>query len=231
MKTPLISVIVPAFDEEANIGSVLDSIHGVLVQAGFPYEIIVVNDGSSDKTSEVVKENNVVLVNHTKNLGKGAAIRTGLQRARGGVVVTIDADGSHPPRDIPRLVYPLINGNVDAVIGSRFTNEHGKVSTSELRLLGNRIINYAFLLLTRKRIADTQSGFRAYKREAFRKLSIRSSGFEAESEITLKMLKRGFSIKEVPIDCEPRDNGSSKVKSFKDGFKILKSILFFSVAD
>lgn len=225
MKAPLLSVVIPAWNEERNIGDVLRDTHDVLDGIGLLYEVIVVNDGSSDKTGDVVLENRAILLNNERNMGKGHALKRGFVRARGDIVVSLDADGSHRAEDIPLLLYPLLKDSADVTIGSRFAYDVGKSSTSRLHLIGNRIINFLILMLTRRFVSDSQSGFRAYKRDVIKKMSLISSGFDIESEIIVKMLKKGVRIREVPIVCYPRRNGVTRINSFKDGFNIVKSII------
>jgi len=226
MKDLLISVVIPAFNEEGSIGFVLQGVHDVLAGMGVGYEVVVVDDGSVDRTAEVAKDYNVVMIDNGGNLGKGTALRTGFLRAKGDIIVTMDADGSHHPEDIPRIVCPMINGyDVDATIGSRFVDDVGKRSTTRLHLLGNKVINLVTLFLTGRFVSDSQSGFRAFRREALRKLALGSSGYDIESEVVVKMLRNGFRIREIPIICKQRKYGTTRINSFGDGFRILKAIL------
>ena len=226
MEEPFISVVIPAFNEEQNIGFVLTNVHKTLKETSLPYEIIVVNDGSTDRTAEIVKEHNAFLVNHGRNSGKGNALKTGFVMAKGKIVVMMDADGSHRPEDIPLLIDPLLNGSeVDVVIGSRFNDETGRNSTTKLHLIGNKIINAMIFFLTGKYVSDSQTGFRAFRREILKRLALWSTKFEIESELTVKMLKDGVRVREVPIRCMKRLRGNSKVSSFRDGFEIFKAIL------
>ena len=222
----LISVVIPAYNEGPNLGLVLRDTNNILQNMGFPYEIIVVNDGSQDNTADVARKHGVILINNAENLGKGAALIKGFRRAKGNIVVTMDADGSHRAEDIPFLVSPMLNGgSLEAIVGSRFVDEIGRRSTSSLHLVGNRIINALILMATGRYISDSQSGFRAYKKNALGKIALHSSGFDIESEMTIKMLKKGFRIMEVPIRCDPRKNGFTRVNSFQDGFNIVKTII------
>lgn len=226
LKVPSVTIVIPAYNEELSLGSVIEDAKNVLRKMGLSHEIIVVNDGSHDKTPDVARRCGVALINNVKNLGKGAALINGFRRAKGDVVVTMDADGSHKAEDIPFLLHPLINGeSVEATVGSRFVYDMGKRSTSSLHLIGNRIINFLILFFTRRFISDSQSGFRAYRRSALWKIALHSSGFDIESEMTIKMLKKGFRIVEVPIRCDPRRNGLTRINSFKDGFNIVKAIV------
>jgi len=222
----LISVVIPAYNEGPNLGLVLEDTKDILLKMGFPYEIIVVNDGSQDNTADIAKKHGVILINNEKNMGKGTALISGFRRAKGDIVVTMDADGSHRAEDIPVLLSPMLNGgSLEAAVGSRFVDERGRRSTSSLHLIGNRIINALILMVTGRYISDSQSGFRAYKKNALAKIALHSTGFDIESEMTIKMLRKGFRILEVPIRCDPRKNGFTRVNSFEDGFNIVKTII------
>lgn len=221
-----VSVVIPAFNEEDSIGFLLEGIHDVLKAMNLHHEIIVVDDGSFDRTAEIAKGHDVVLINNGRNLGKGYALRRGVLRAKGHFVVTMDADGSHEPGGVQLLLHQLLNGDdVDAVVGVRFHDDEGKRSTTRLHVLGNKIINVVILFLTGRYVSDSQSGFRGFRRDALKKLALSSSGFGIESEITIKLLRNGFRTKEVPIRCRKRVGGNTKISSFSDGFRILKVIL------
>jgi len=226
LENPFLSVVIPAFNEEANLGFVLLNAHKVLKNLHHSYEIIVVNDGSNDSTADVASINGVILINNKQNLGKGGALKAGFVRARGSLIITMDADGSHLPQDIPNLIYPFLNGyDVDVTIGSRFMYQIGKNSTTKLHLIGNRIINFIILLLTGRFISDSQSGFRAFKKYIIKNLRIISSGYDIESEVLIKLLKKGYKVQEVPIWCQPRSNGFTYINPFKDGFNIVRTII------
>ncbi|MEM2144500.1 MAG: glycosyltransferase family 2 protein, partial [Candidatus Jordarchaeaceae archaeon] len=181
--------------------------------------------GSFDKTVEVAKQYDVKIINGKENRGKGDALKKGFLNCKGDLVVTMDADGSHRPEDIPLLVTTVLKDDIDAVIGSRFANGIEKNLTSRLHIVGNKIINTIIFLLTGRHVSDSQSGFRVYKRDAVKRLSLSSSRYEIESELTVKMLRNGFKIKEIPIKSLPRGNGRSKINEIEDGIRILKSIL------
>lgn len=223
---PEVSVVIPAFNEEASIGLVLDGIHAALKEMRLSYEIVVVDDGSFDKTAEIAKDRSVTLIENGGNFGKGYALREGLVRSKGGIVVTMDADGSHRPGDIRLLLSPFLNGDdCDSVVGVRFHNHTGRMSTTRLHLLGNKIINAVVMFLTGRYISDTQSGFRAFRRRTLRKLALSSSKYEIESEILIKLLRNKSRVREVPVDCRERNTGNTRISSFTDGFRILRVIL------
>jgi glycosyltransferase involved in cell wall biosynthesis len=223
MQSSVISVVIPAYNEEKTIGNIIEETIHVMEALGMPYEIIVVDDGSTDRTREVASGYKVTVISNGRNHGKGYALRRGFQQAQGDIIVTIDADGAHSPKEIPDLITPLFNG-VDIVAGSRFLGD-GNSYTSKLHLLGNHLINATIMVLTRKMVTDSQTGLRAFKKEFLQKISLNSSGYEIETEITVKGLKNGFNFQEIPVSCHVREYGVSKLKILSDGFKILKTIL------
>jgi len=226
VKHSVISVVIPAYNEEKNIGEVLSKTISVMESLGSSYEIIVVDDGSIDRTLEIASTYKVTVLSNGRNKGKGYALRKGFQHARGDVIVTIDSDGAHDPKDIPEMLKPIFNG-ADVVSGSRFLGVN-KDFTSSLNRLGNFLINSLIMVLTRKRITDSQTGFRAIKKEVLEKLCLESTGYEIETELTVKTLKNGFTFQEKPIVCKKRQYHISKLRVLYDGIKILKTILKFN---
>ncbi len=218
-----ISVIIPAYNEERTIGEVLHKTISVLENIRNPYEIIVVDDGSTDKTKWIVSKYKVTVLSNGRNRGKGYALRKGFKHAKGQIIITLDSDGAHDPKEIPKLIKPLFNG-IDITVGSRFLG-NGKDSTTKLNRVGNRIINTIIMTLTRKYVTDSQTGFRAFKREVLEKLDLTSEGYEIETELTVKGLKNGFKYQEIPINCRKRKYHQSKLQVLFDGIKILKTIL------
>jgi len=217
-----ISVVMPAYNEERTIGNMISSIISTMDSTNMPYEIIVVDDGSTDNTRRIATRYKATILSNGKNQGKGYALRKGFQHATGGIIVTIDADGTHRPKEIPDLIHPLFNG-VDIVAGSRFLG-NGRHSTSRINRLGNLIFNSTIMILTGKRITDSQTGFRAFKKHVLQTLKLKSLGYEVETEITVKGLKNGFIYQEKPINCQKRQYNISKLKILSDGIKILKTI-------
>jgi glycosyltransferase involved in cell wall biosynthesis len=218
-----VSVIIPAFNEERAIGSVIEETIRAMDSLGLPYEIIVVDDGSTDGTSRVASGYKATVLSNGKNMGKGYALRKGFEHAQGGIVVTLDSDGAHSPKEIPELVVPLLNGT-DIVAGSRFLRKRG-YTTTRLNRLGNFFFNLAIATLTGRRVTDSQTGFRALKREIIRELRLGSMGYDIETEITMKGLKNGFKFEEKPITCSRREYSSSKLKILQDGSRIFRAIV------
>jgi len=225
---PTISIIIPAFNEENTIENLLERIHKTLEMTQSPYEIIVVDDGSIDKTAQLAHRYKATVLKNGQNQGKGHALQRGFQHAKGDIIITMDADGSHKPEDLTKLVTPLLNG-ADIVFGSRFINGCSKIATKKLHRFGNRLFNLIIRLLTDKHITDSQTGFRGYKKEIIKQIGITSKGYEVETELTVKSLKNGCVVHEEPITFEKRIDGCSHLNPLTDGFKILKTILMASI--
>ena len=223
MGNSIITVVIPAYNEEETIGDVILETKSIMNGLSLPYEIIVVDDGSTDKTGRIASGHKVIVLSNKKNRGKGYSVRKAIQHASGDIIVTMDSDGEHKPKEIPDLIEPLFNGT-DIVAGSRFLSTK-KGATTRLNLLGNLFFNAAIMTLTGKHITDSQTGFRAIKRSVLQKLNLNSDGYEIESEITVKSLKNGITFKETPISIERRKCNISKIRLLKDGTRILKSIL------
>ena len=224
MVTPFsVSVVIPAYNEEQTVGGVIEDTLKTLESADHPYEIIVVNDGSTDKTGLIASQYKTTLLTNSKNMGKGYSLRRAFQEANGEIIVTIDSDGEHRPKEIMDLIEPLLNGT-DIVGGSRFLGA-SKDFTTKLNQVGNKLFNLAILLLTGVQVTDSQSGFRAFKKKILEELKLQSNGFEIETEIMVKCLINGFDFKEKPVSCERRRHNVSKIKIIKDGVRILKTII------
>lgn len=219
----VVSVIIPAYNEEKTIGYVIEEVMHMMDALNVPYEIIVVDDGSTDGTREIASRYKVTLLSNGRNRGKGYALRRGFQYAQGDIIVTIDADGSHNPKEIPELIDSIFDG-ADIVAGSRFLGSD-RDHTSKLHVFGNNLINLTIMVLTRKLITDSQTGLRAFKKDFLKKIDLESCGYEIETEITVKGLKNGFKFKEIPISCNRRKYSVSKLRTLSDGYKILKTIL------
>ncbi len=234
----LVSVIIPARDEANSIGSLIPKIKESL--SGYPHEIIVVDDGSKDETKEIARSNGIIIISHEKNLGKGAAMKTGVENARGDIILFLDGDGAHDPQDIPRVIAPILGGEADLVIGSR-TLPESKVSISPLsRRLSNNLASFvisviiSFLLplatlfkcpVKYIKITDCTSGFRATTKEGWQKLDLISQGFQIETEMLYEAARNKLAITEVPISCN-WNSELSRLSIVKDGFRTLKLLVW-----
>jgi len=228
MPTSVVSVVIPAYNEEDNIGDVLLKTNVTMESIGLPYEVIVVDDGSIDETRFRAMQHNVTVLSNETNRGKGYTLKKGLQSANGNILVTMDADGSHQPEDIPKLLYPLLNG-ADAVFGSRFIGQHEQNSTKKLHIFGNNMFNFLIAVITGKRVTDSQTGFRAFKRKILDDIGISSNGYEVETELTMKSLRNGHIVQEEAITFKRRKSGASHLHPLFDGIKIFKTIIKSSI--
>ncbi len=218
----LLAVVIPAKDEGATIGELLDRVARVQVP-GCRLRAIVVDDGSTDRTAEVAHERGALVVRHPENKGLGAAVRTGLQAAvEGGAdaVAYLDADLEYYPEDIPRLVGPILAGRADYVLGSRF---RGRARGMRLyRRVGNHAFTALLVLLAWRWMTDGQTGMRAFSREAAAAAEI-IHDYNYAQVLTLDLLRKGFVREEVPIRYRLREHGTSFV-SWRYPSKVLPAI-------
>ncbi len=234
---PDLSIIIPAKDEAHSIGNVISRIKESLPT--FSHEIIVVDDGSRDNTRESARNNGTILVSQPENLGKGAAMKTGVENARGNIVVFLDGDGAHDPQDIPNVVEPILQNKAELVIGSRHLVESKVLYAPLTRRLSNKLASFimsviiSFLLplaalfkcpIKWVKITDCTSGFRAIKRESWQNLDLNSQGFEIEAEVIYEAVRNGLTIAEAPISCN-WDKQLSRLSIVRDGWKTLKLLV------
>lgn len=219
-----LSIVIPVFNEESTISRVLEKLLGL--QFPFDVEIIVVDDGSTDRTSEEIKlcnRDNVLKVHSSLiNLGKGAAVRFGLEYADGDFIIVQDADLELDPADILRLVEPISSGKASVVYGSRFKERSGRVSRVPwFTILANRILTWYTNLLYGSRLTDMATAYKLVRADILKSLNLRCVGFEFDPEITAKLLRLGHRIVEVPISYQPRSTQEGKKINWRDGFKFM----------
>lgn len=207
------TVVVPARDEEAALSRTLGSTTGVLESAGIPYEIIVVNDYSSDRTAHIVREfssrgGRVRLLRNNLAPGFGNAVEWGIRHAKGDIVAVMMADGSDSAVDLIRY-YRRFGDGVDCVFGSRFEDKSRLVGYPPLKLVLNRLGNALVRSLFDYPYRDITNAFKAYKAEVLEQVvPLESSGFEATLELPLAVLGTGATVTEIPIAWEKRSSGS-----------------------
>jgi len=216
-----VSVILAAHNEEGNLEGIISRIKRVLPDL---HQLIVVDDGSKDRTAKTAEAAGAIVLRHEANRGKGAALKTGMASATGEVLIFLDADGQDPPEEIPLLLKPIEEG-ADFVNGSKFIGECRKGAISGLNVLGNRFMTALVNLLFGSRITDSQSGFRAIRREKLANLHFRATEYEIETEMLIKALKHGLKVVEVPVVRDRRRAGRSGFKRIRNGTRILLLIL------
>ncbi len=207
----LLAVVVPAKEEEATIGELLERISTLRVP-GYELRAFVVDDGSKDHTAEIARRMGATVFHHPENRGLGAAVRTGLRaavEAGATAVAYLDADLEYYPEDIPRLLEPILTGRADYVLGSRF---RGGVRSMKLyRRLGNYAFTALLVVLTGRFMTDGQTGMRAFSREAARSAEI-IHDYNYAQVLTLDLLGKGFWVEEVPIRYKIREHGESFIR-------------------
>ncbi|WP_048147030.1 glycosyltransferase family 2 protein [Pyrococcus abyssi] len=221
-----VSVILPTMNEEKAVEKVIPQIKETLAQMGVTYEIIVV-DKSNDKTPEIARNLGAKVIRQ-KGKGYGDAYLEGFKVAKGKYIVMMDPDGSYDPKEIPKLLEILRKEAADFVIGSRLK---GKIEPGAMpwlhRYIGNPLLTKILNFLFKIKVSDAHSGFRAIKRDALQKLTLKCRGMEFASEMIIEAAKAGLKIAEVPITYHPRI-GESKLHSFKDGWRHLRLMLLYS---
>lgn len=207
-----ISIVMPAKNEALSLVSLIPKI--LLHQPNA--EIIIVNDGSTDNTSEICKEQNVIEVLNPYSMGNGAAIKAGARRATNDIIVFMDADGQHDPQDIERLLAEINNG-FDLVVGAR----DNKSQASAGRSIANRFYNKLASFMVNHSVEDLTSGFRALKRDKFLEfISLLPNGFSYPTTSTMAFFKAGYLVKYIPITAHKRI-GKSHIKILRDGFRFI----------
>jgi glycosyltransferase involved in cell wall biosynthesis len=219
----LVSILVPVFNESRTVAAVLDRLRGIDLPV--PREIIVVNDGSSDGTREVLdayphRDAALSIVHLERNAGKGAAIRRGLQQARGTILAIQDADLELDPAQLAFLVAPIVAGETKVVYGSRFLA--GRPDAPWLTVLANRALTALTNLLFGARITDMETCYKIMRTDVARSLGLESNRFDIEPEITAKLLLSGHRIRELPISFKPRQRHEGKKIGWRDGFRALR---------
>ena len=226
-----LSIIVPAYNEELRIPPTLERLNAFLAAQPLRYEIVVVDDGSKDKTCDVVLAHaermpNLRLVRQMPNRGKGAAVRRGMLEAHGQIRVMCDADGSMPPEQLPRLLAPIIACKSEIAIGSRYA-EGAKTDKKQpaYRVMWSRLCNKLIQRSLVPGVRDTQCGFKAFTAQAARDLfrDGRIDGWAFDLEILALARRRAYAITEVGVEWA--DDGRSRVNPLKDMYKVVREAL------
>jgi glycosyltransferase involved in cell wall biosynthesis len=210
MNNKNVSIIIPAYDEEETIGEVIEGIKALYPE----FEIIVINDGSSDNTAQAAKDAGALVYSHPYNIGNGASIKSGIRFASGRILVFMDGDGQHDPKDVKNMLeyFP----DYDMVVGARAKGNQASWG----RALANKIYNWLASYVAKFPVQDLTSGFRAVRSEiAHHFLYLLPNTYSYPTTITLGVLRSGRSVKYVPINTRNREKGKSKIKLFRDGIR------------
>ncbi|MFH1868429.1 MAG: glycosyltransferase family 2 protein [Candidatus Omnitrophota bacterium] len=206
--------IIPAFNEAKSISNVIKEIKAIGI------DVVVIDDGSSDDTSAIAANENAHVIRHNKRLGKGLSLKDGLAYVAGkdyDMVVTMDADGQHEPSAILKFIDKAKQTNASAVIGNRMDNP---TDMPLIRILTNRFMSSVLSLICKQYIPDTQCGYRLYSENAIKSIDIKTRKFEIESEIIIKLARKGYKIESMPIRSIYAGE-SSKIRPVRDTFRFL----------
>jgi glycosyltransferase involved in cell wall biosynthesis len=225
-----VSILIPVYNEERTIAQTID----LVVKTNIPRykkQIIVINDGSTDGTLNRVNawKNSVEIITYEKNQGKGHAIIEGLKNATGDIVLIQDADLEYSPKDYGTLLAPFEDPRVNVVYGSRFLGAH--LSTMFVYAMGNKFVTLVTNILFNTNLTDMETGYKAFRRNSLKDISLRSKRFEIEPEITVKLLKAGNQIYEVPISYFGRKFSEGKKLTWRDGVMALGVLIWYRFFD
>ena len=225
-----LSVVIPVYNEKNTIKDLIRKVDGVNLDK----EIIIVDDYSTDGTREILKslENNdkYKFFFHDKNMGKGAALRTGFKHVTGDIVIIQDADLEYDPNEYEKLIVPIIEGNADVVFGSRFLTGQHRVLLF-WHYLGNKLLTTLSNMFTNLNLTDMETCYKVFKKEVLNEINFKSNRFGFEPEFTVKVAKRRYRIYEVPISYFGRDYSEGKKITWKDGVIAIWCIIRYKLKD
>ena len=234
MSAPQLSIVVPVYNEPTLIEPVLRQVLASPVEK----EVIVVDDGSAEATKQVLarlqNELPILVITHSKNQGKGAAVRSGFQAATGDIVIIQDADLEYDPGDYPTLMRPILEGRAEVVLGSRFALHKPKFFTPEgepffSHYIGNNLIIWLTNTLYGFHATDYEGCYKAFTRRVIQETPVKANGFEFDNELICKLLRRRRKIVEVPIHYAPRSYKEGKKIRWQDGARMVWAILKWRV--
>lgn len=225
-----LSVVIPIFNEKYTIAEILRKVQSTRLAS----EIILVDDGSTDGTREILQSldpsPDLIVLYHEKNRGKGAALRSGFQKASGDVILVQDADLEYNPAEYPALLEPIECGQADVVYGSRFLGSKRRVAMF-WHMVANQLLTLATNVLYNSILSDMETGYKVFRGDLLRSVRLRSNRFDFEPEITAKVLKRKARLFEVPISFNPREYDQGKKINLRDAFTAIWALVKYRFMD
>ena len=221
-----LSIIIPAYNEEHTIETVIDAVKSVKHQDNLEKEIIIVNDGSTDRTAQILDKytsDPVIKIFHQKNMGKTAALSEGIKDATGDIILIQDADLEYMPDHYPKLVEPILKGETAVVYGSRFKGTIKDMTF--INRFANVLSNIVFNLLFKTNITDINTCYKIFKKDIIKNITIESKDFTFETEVTAKLINQGQKIIEIPIDYVARSKEEGKKINWLKAWKMFWGII------
>lgn len=229
-----LSVIIPVYNEEKTIKKIVAKVKKVQLK-NIQKEIIIVDDYSSDNTRSILKNvsnKSLKILFHKKNMGKGAAIKTGLKNSTGDIILIQDADLEYSPNNYGELLKPITNNKTKVVYGSRLDSIRKNIKNMyKLHYIGNLFLTLMTNLLYGARITDMETGYKVFRREVIKSINLKANRFDFEPEVTSKILKKGYKIVEVPINFIGRKFDEGKKITWKDGVQAMYYLLKYRFFD
>jgi glycosyltransferase involved in cell wall biosynthesis len=225
-----LSVVIPVYNEQRTVAEIVRRVKATKRAS----EILLVDDGSTDGTREILRGMDstpgVRAIFHEKNMGKGAALRTGFQQARGDIILVQDADLEYNPKEYTALLEPFENGTADVVYGSRFLGSKRRV-TMFWHMVANMLLTLATNILYNSILSDMETGYKVFRADLLKSIPLRANRFDFEPEITAKVLKRRARLFEIPISFNPREYAEGKKIGLGDAFAAVWALLKYRFVD